>query len=235
MNKNLFFHLVVILLLQMATMNYTYSQGAKRWNFGISSGLTSERFKVTRDFKYQNQIVSTQAYNANSRSSFGGALWAERMLSPTLSLVPELGYQIVHIKDNVLSGGLSKSGSGNDLKETHHYVSLALHLRKYFILNSKLRLFVNAGVKADRLVCFKNQYWHYKNETWKPTSLNNINPAILLTAGIKRGRWALAAEYQYFLGTPLVKKYRGDSVPNGVKTNLERQNLAIKAAFTILN
>jgi hypothetical protein len=64
--------------------------------------------------------------------------------------------------------------------------------------------------------------------------LNNINPVIAFAAGIRRGRWALLAEYQYFWGTPLVKKYRGDSVSNGVKTNLERQSLAIRAAFTIL-
>ncbi|MCF2488014.1 outer membrane beta-barrel protein [Dyadobacter sp. CY347] len=234
MKKKLFLHLVAMLLLQTVAMEYVYAQGAGKWNFGVSVGLTSERFKVTRDFKNQTQVVSTQAYNVSSWSNFGGALWAERMLSPTWSLVPQFGYQIVRIKDNVLSGGLSKSGSGDDLKETHHYVSLALHLRKYFVSNSRLRLFADAGIKADRLVCFKNEYWRYNNETWKPTLLNNINPAIIFATGIRRGRWSLSAEYQYFLGTPLVKKYRGNSVANGVKTDLERQSLAVKAAFTIL-
>jgi hypothetical protein len=193
-----------------------------------------ERFGVTRDFKNQNQIISTQDYKASSPFNFGGVLWVERKLSPTWSLVPQFGYQIVHVKDNVLSGGLSKSGSGDDIKETHHYASIALHLRKYFQLASKWELFADAGVKADRLVRFKNEYWRYKNETWKPTILNNIDPAIAYAAGIGQGRWAFSVEYQYFLGTPLVKKYRGESVPNGVRTHLERQNLAIKAEFTIV-
>lgn len=233
MREKLFFSLVVMFLLQLGATDCMYAQEVNKCSFGVSFGLTSERFGVTRNFNAQNKTVSTQAYKAKSWSNYGGALWSERKLSVTWSLIPKLGYQFVHIKDNVVSGGLSKSGSGDDIKETHHYASAALHLRKYFSINSKLSLFVDAGVKADRMVCFKNEYWRYKNETWNPKISNNINPAIVLAAGLRRGRWALSAEYQYFLRTPIVKKYRGNLETSGIETNLERQNLAVKMAFTV--
>ena len=178
-------------------------------------------------------MLPSQEYKATSWGNFGAGIWAEWRLSPTFSLVPQLAYNVVHINDNVLSGGLSKSGSGDDVKETHHYGSLAVHLRKYFKLNTKLRLFTDAGIKADRLVYFKNEYWLYKNVVWNPAILKNINPAIVLDAGIKRGRWALSVQYQYFLGSPLVKKYRGNLEVTHMETNLERQNLGLKAAFSI--
>lgn len=233
MSERLFFSLIVIFLLQFGAPDCMYAQEVNKWSFGVSGGLTSERFGVTRNFNAQNQTVSTQGYRANSWSNYGGALWAERKLSATWSLIPQFGYQFVHIKDNIVSGGLSRSGIGDDLKETHHYASVALHLRKYFAINSKLRLFADAGVKADRMVCFKNEHWRYENEIWNPTISNNINPAVVLAAGIRRGRWALSAEFQYFLGTPLVKKYRGNLKTSGVETKLERQNLAVKVAFAV--
>ncbi|MCE7072563.1 PorT family protein [Dyadobacter sp. CY327] len=233
MNRNLLYSLAAMLLLQIAIPYPTYSQKVKKWNYGALAGLTSERFKVTQISKYQNEILSTYTYAATSWVNFGGALWAERKLFSTWALVPSVGYEFVHVQDNILTGGIQKSGSKSDFKETHHYLSLAIHLRKYFSNNSSVKLFVDGGLKADRLIRFKNEYWRYKNETWKPTILNNINPALVVAAGVKQGRWAVSAEYQYFLGTPLVKRYRGDLMPNGVKTNLERQNVSIRAAFTV--
>ncbi|KAA0988728.1 porin family protein [Dyadobacter aurulentus] len=233
MKRNLLYGLAALLLLKIAAPDPAYSQKVKKWNYGVLAGLTSERFKVVKSDKYQNQILSTYTSTATSWLNFGGALWAERKLLSTWAAIPQIGYEFVHVQDNVLTGATKKSGNGSDFKETHHYLSLALHLRKYFLNNANLRLFVDGGVKADRLVRFKNEYWRYKNETWKPTTLKNIDPALLVAAGVKQGRWAVSAEYQYFLGMPLVKKYRGDLSPNGVKTNLERQNMSIRAAFTV--
>jgi hypothetical protein len=231
MRKKLLY-LIALLFVQIINLDSAYSQQVKKFTFGVSAGITAERFGVTRNFKYSDQTISSQIYNAGSWSNFGGALWAERALSSSWSLIAESGAEFVHVRENILSGGLSKSGSGVDIKETHHYVSGALYLRKYFLPDSKIRLFADLGIKADKLVRFKNEYWRYKNNVWNPSS-NNINPAISLAVGIKQGRWAFSAQYHYFLGTPLDKRYRNTLDINGMETILKRQSVAIKAAYTI--
>lgn len=233
MNGKLYYCLVAMFLLQIVNPAYLYSQKLEKFNFGVSAGLTAERFGVTRNFKYPDQTRSTQSYKANSLANFSGMLWAERILSPTWSLIPEIGVEFVHVKDNILSGALSKSGYGVDITETHHYVTGALYLRKYIYLNSKVKLFGDLGFKADKLVRFKNEYGLYKHNVGKPGS-NNVNPALLLGAGAKRGRWAFSAEYHYYLGTPLDKRYRNTLDINGMETILDRQSLAVKAAYAVI-
>ena len=115
---------VIVLIYFIQCSHFVLAQNPK-WNFGVSTGLTSERFAIEQNYIFQNGVINYQ-YEARSFPSLFVGIWAERKLSSKFSLVPQLGYHFVRIDENILTGRIPKAGSDGDQKNPNVMLLLGL-------------------------------------------------------------------------------------------------------------
>lgn len=203
----------------------SFAQNTNAWDYGLSANVGLENFKVT-------SITSASKDRNNSDYAVSAGFWAERHLGRRFSAITGLSYSGVKVGYNIFTGGLSKDSYG-DIKENHGYVSISERGRFYFAEKGKRKLFLDIGLKLDKMIFFKNSYARGGVKVWNPKDFGQLNPGLLAGFGISKGRWRLSADYQYFLGTSLSKDYRENLNAMGVKWDVDRQNFSLGAAFML--
>lgn len=230
MNKAFPFLLIAIIALTPAL---SAQQLEKPWDFGISSHYTQEFFREKFTNTASGSALVTYK-NERSKVAFGGGVWAERRMSGHLSLLAQLNYHYTRVDAWLMVGAISKAGNSLDFSERSQSLAASLKARWYFNPQSKVRWFVEAGTKADRIIRFRHKYWRYDFKQSNPPLLNAVVPGLVVGAGARWKRLGLAAEYQrYILNDAYTDLQAAGESQAKMRRDLSRQNVTLTATFSL--
>ncbi|SEJ15720.1 hypothetical protein SAMN05216327_106386 [Dyadobacter sp. SG02] len=172
------------------------SQGQARWNYGLSAHNSIERYNMTYNTLYVDRPNTASKGSVKSAIAGGVGIWVERKIHSFLAVSSRLDYHSVRIDEEFFSGWYIKVGGGREYQEWHRSMSLSLVGRGYLPLKSKLRINIDAGLKADRIVNFRSRYSHFDFRNWNHPYFSNLATGWVARVGVRRSSMTLNAHFR---------------------------------------
>ncbi|MCF0075215.1 hypothetical protein LZD49_32330 [Dyadobacter sp. CY261] len=207
------------------------AQVPQNWNYGLNAEYSFEKFDQT--FNHLAGDLPDERGSARSAYAIGGGFWFERRFNRIASLYSKLSFHSLQVNDQLLQYSISKVGGGKQYREWHNSLALAVAGRFYLSHGKNAKIFVDGGLKADRIIRFRHQYADLDFHSWNPESFNALVPAWIGAIGVKMDRFIFSAEYQDYWGDALTDKATLYDQSSFIQRQISRKNISLNLSFQI--
>lgn len=227
-------HYIVLIIITLLPTFHGKSQTLSRWNYGLSGHYSSESYKMAYTTLYTDRPNINYEKSVKSALAGGIGVWAERRFSSYAALASRIDYNSVRIDEEFFSGWYIKVGGGRDYQEWHRSLSLSLVGRVYLPTRSKVKINLDAGFKADRIINFRSRYANFDFRRWNHPYFSDFAPAWVAGLGLQYGRLGLSLEYHDFPWNDALTKKMADNLKMGLlNQQVGRSGLTINANFRL--
>ena len=224
----------LIIIYALLTAIFVRAQAPSTWNYGVIGHYSFEQYRLNNtSYSFDRPNLEYDIF-VKPKFALGSGIWIERGINKLFSISSRLEYHVLRIDDEFLSGWYIKVGGGRPYQEWHHSVSLALLGRLYVPTNLKLKIHLDAGMKADKIIMFRDRYAKFDFRQWDPKFFNAVVPAWLGAVGVQYGRLGLSVEYQNFIWNDALTRKMDDSERRySFHRDVYRKNLTLNATFRL--
>jgi hypothetical protein len=202
------------------------AQGQHRWNYGLGGHYATEHYSQTVR-SYQADPSAADRERIVASFAMGTGIWVERRIGMMLGLLSQLDYHVVSVNRAFLNPFIIKVGGGKPYSEWHNSIALSIAGRLYAPSKSKFKFHLDAGLKVDRIIRYRQRYAVFDFKEWNPIFLNANVPAWSAAVGLQHGRVGLSVGYQNYWMAKFDKKILNSDRQMLAIRNFSRQNVTM--------